>query len=245
MSDNRKLMYLKNALKFFTLGFVFSLAMAGSAQSRIQTSYLFECNEKTSVIGMAESKSDFETNYDTHEGWRSQSIDGSYRVWAVPSGATIRSFDWSCKIRGQDAVIKIWHQSTSKDELIDKYGIQHERCGAFRKLRFTYAGKVILQDILMQSDGCDLTPAPRLKTMYFSQTDILGSDLRRVLGRAFALEGRGISTVGKKLAYRILIDEATTSHIEPYWVHVKSRNLQTKQLPITENVFNNFLTIND
>jgi hypothetical protein len=204
----------------------------------MQTSYVFECNEKTSLLGLTESKADFGVDYDSHIGWRSSSSDGTYRILTVPAGATMRTFEWVCSIGGKDAVIKIWHQSTPKNELIDKYGIQHERCGLSRRIRFTYADKVILQDVLMRNDGCDQMPMAKLSSLYFGKAGYLKQSLSKVLGSAFSMTGRGILKNDKSIEYDILIDQ----QIINYLTHFEdARNLHTKLLPISAIELNDFL----
>lgn len=144
--------------------------MAASACNAfaMQPSLVFECNEDASVMGMSISVSEFGRDYSTHPGFRSQSTDGKYKVWTVPAGQSLRTFEWSCRIDGQDAWIKVWHQSTPKNDLIDKYGILHERCGVFRKVQVIYADKVVLKDIFMESDGCEELKFT-LDTLYFAK----------------------------------------------------------------------------
>lgn len=145
-----------------------ALASANSALA-LQESLLFECNEDAGVIGVSKSRSEFGQNYNTHPGFKAQSANGKYRTWTIAAvSSTTRDFEWICRIGNSNAVINVWHQTTPRDELIEKYGVKHESCGAFRKLRMKYGDKTIVQDEIMESDGCE-DPKFTLDVFYFAK----------------------------------------------------------------------------
>lgn len=208
-----------------------------------QASLLFECNELTSTIGVGESIASFDSN--KSEEWNAKSADGKYRVWSVRLHGTNSTYEWSCKIQGKKAEIKIWSQATPKNELIDSYGTQHEKCGAFRKLRFSYDKKVILQDVLMKSDDCDENAHPILRTLYFSKQNKIKKKWNDLLPNAFELSGNGLSKYQNNARYAILIDGNGINYGHYQVLDIEnSPELQLQKLPITSKLFDQFLNIN-
>ena len=207
-----------------------------------QASLFFECNEITSTIGVGESIANFDSN--KLEGWQAKSVDSKYRIWSVPMYGTDSTYEWSCKIQGKKAEIKIWSQITPKDELIDKYGAQHEKCGAFRKLRFTYDKKIILQDILMKSDDCDENSQPVLRTLYFSKLNKIKKKWNNLLSNPFELSGNGLSKNHDNTRYSILIN-GNGNNFGVYQILDidNSRELKLEKLPVTSKLFDQFLNI--
>lgn len=154
--------------KFFKICIFIAAFIVVNPVFSFQKSLVFECNEEANVIGMVESFSNFGADYDRHLGWKSGEANDKYRTWAIPSGATIRTFEWKCKIQSKTAALKILHKITPKDALIEKYGNKYENCGATRVISLSFSEKILLNDILIESNGCDVAVV-QLHTIFFTQ----------------------------------------------------------------------------
>lgn len=240
--------HTKNAIIFFKkiaakfIGFVLFLLLSTASSADSQKTLLFECNENSSTIGFSESRADFK--HKKYDDWIAESVDKKYRVWSVPKYENDRTYEWMCKINFKDASIKIWSKKTPKNELMDKYDNNYEGCGEFRILNFTYDNKVILKDIIMEADSCDKNTPPILKTLSFSVNEYENTQQNSDSKSSFYLNGTGISKNLITYDYAILINSDVTSYgIRDRSKPTKPRKANFYKLPITSDLFNQFLHI--